>query len=155
MTLTATLGHTMLDPDRYEKVSSGEAFAADTPAIYEELDNLSVEELLNLRSEIETRLPSTKLKDMDLEKELVLQYHKMVQVQARVAEDTRTPANQLAQVGNSVAATLQQLVTMQTKHHTSERFKSLENMLIKALRKMPKEVAEEFLDEYERLDADD
>jgi hypothetical protein len=142
----------MLDPDRYEKVSSGEAFAADTPAIYEELDNLSVEELLNLRSEIETRLPSTKLKDMDLEKELVLQYHKMVQVQARVAEDTRTPANQLAQVGNSVAATLQQLVTMQTKHHTSERFKSLENMLIKALRKLPKEVAEEFINEYERLE---
>lgn len=152
MPLTATLGHNMLDPDRYEKVSSGEAFAADTPAIYEELDNLSVEELLNLRSEIETRLPSTKLKDMDLEKELVLQYHKMVQVQARVAEDTRTPANQLAQVGNSVAATLQQLVTMQTKHHTSERFKSLENMLIKALRKLPKEVAEEFINEYERLE---
>lgn len=138
----------MLDREKYERVSSGEEFAQDTPEIFAELDNLSVEDLLNLRSEIETRLPSTKLKDMDLEKELVLQYHKMVQVQARVAEDARTPANQLAQVGNSVAATLQQLVTMQTKHHTSERLKEIEARLIKALNKVPAEYLREFFDWY-------
>lgn len=145
----------MLNEQRYEEVSSGEAFGDEKPQIYSDIQDWSVEEMLNLRAEIDRLLPSTKLKEMDLEKELVLQYHKVVALQTRVLEDDRTPANQLAQVSNAVAGTLQQLVTMQAKFHTSERFKELENLMIKHMRTLPKEVAEAFLDDYESLDAKD
>lgn len=144
----------MLDNEKYEKVTSGEAFGGDRPEIYEDIKDWDVEELLNLRSEIEALLPSTKLKDMDLEKELVLQYHKLQSLQTRALEDDRTPANQLAQVANSVTTTLNQLVAMQTKHHTSERFKEIENLMIKYMKKLPLEVAEAFLDDYENISND-
>ena len=145
----------MLNEQRYEEVSSGEAFGDEKPQIYSDIQDWNVEELLNLRAEIDRLLPSTKLKEMDLEKELVLQYHKVVALQTRVLEDDRTPANQLAQVSNAVAGTLQNLVSMQSKFHTSERFKELENLMIKHMKTLPKEVAEAFLDDYESLDAKD
>lgn len=139
----------MLNEQRYEEVSSGEAFGDEKPQIYSDIQDWNVEELLNLRAEIDRLLPSTKLKEMDLEKELVLQYHKVVALQTRVLEDDRTPANQLAQVSNAVAGTLQQLVTMQAKFHTSERLKEIEGRLIKALNKVPKQYLEEFFEWYE------
>lgn len=139
----------MLNEQRYEEVSSGEAFGDEKPQIYSDIQDWNVEGLLNLRAEIDRLLPSTKLKEMDLEKELVLQYHKVVALQTRVLEDDRTPANQLAQVSNAVAGTLQQLVTMQAKFHTSERLKEIEGRLIKALNKVPKQYLEEFFEWYE------
>lgn len=142
----------MLNEQRYEEVSSGEAFGDEKPQIYSDIQDWNVEELLNLRAEIDRLLPSTKLKEMDLEKELVLQYHKVVALQTRVLGDDRTPANQLAQVSNAVAGTLQQLVTMQAKFHTSERFKKMESLMIHYMKKLPLDVAEAFLDEYEELE---
>lgn len=142
----------MLNEQRYEEVSSGEAFGDEKPQIYSDIQDWNVEELLNLRAEIDRLLPSTKLKEMDLEKELVLQYHKVVALQTRVLGDDRTPANQLAQVSNAVAGTLQQLVTMQAKFHTSERFKKMESLMIHYMKKLPLDVAEAFLDEYEKLE---
>lgn len=139
----------MLNEQRYEEVSSGEAFGDEKPQIYSDIQDWNVEELLNLRAEIDRLLPSTKLNEMDLEKELVLQYHKVVALQTRVLEDDRTPANQLAQVSNAVAGTLQNLVSMQSKFHTSERFKELESRLIKTLNKMPDEHTREFFTWYE------
>ena len=41
-----------------------------------------------------------------------------------------------------------QLVTMQTKFHTSERLKEIEGRLIKALDKVPKQYLEEFFEWY-------
>lgn len=139
----------MLDPSKYEKVKSGEAFADDRPSVFEDIKDWTLDELLSLRSEIETLLPATKLKEMDLEKEMVLQYHKLQGLQTRVLEDDRTPANQLAQIANSVTASLNQLVVMQTKHHTSERLKEIESRLIKALEKVPTNYLEEFFSWYE------
>lgn len=140
----------MLDESKYEKVASGEAFATEQPQIYTDIQDWTIEELLNLRAEIDKLLPSTKLKDMDLEKELVLQYHRVVALQTRVLEDDHTPANQMAQVSNAVAGTLQNLVSMQSKFHTSERFKELESRLIKTLNRIPREHVEEFFKWYEQ-----
>lgn len=118
-----------------------------------DIDNMSVEELLALRAEIDARLPATSLKDMNLEKELIIQYLKVVELQKKVLEDDETPANQLAQVANAVAGTLQNLITMQSKFHNVERFKQLENLMIKHMKSLPLEVAEAFINEYEQLEA--
>ena len=137
----------MLDREKYDQVISGDAFSsAAESTIFEDIKDWDVEELLELRASIDALLPSTALRDMDLEKEMVLQYHRVVALQTRVLGDDRTPANQLAQVSNAVASTLQQLVTMQTKFHTSERLKEIEGRLIKALDKVPKQYLEEFFE---------
>ena len=143
----------MLDREKYDQVISGDAFSsAAESTIFEDIKDWDVEELLELRASIDALLPSTALRDMDLEKEMVLQYHRVVALQTRVLGDDRTPANQLAQVSNAVANTLQQLVTMQTKFHTSERFKKMESLMIHYMKKLPLDVAEAFLDEYEKLE---
>lgn len=116
------------------------------------LGSKSIEELLEMRSQIDALLPPMTLSSLDLEDELVRQYYKVKSLQDRVLTDTDIPPNQAAQVSNSVAATLQRLVEMQTKHHTSERYKTLEGLMIRSLKRMPIEVAEEFLKEYEVLD---
>lgn len=149
----------MLDQGRFEKIASGEAFFDDGSStdnrsmsktgVFNDIRLWDVEELLNLRSEIDKLLPSTKLKDMDLETELILQYHKIVALQTRVLDDNKTPANQMAQVSNAVAGILQNLVAMQTKYHTSERFKELESRLIKTLNRLPPEYLDEFFKWYE------
>ena len=139
----------MLDREKYDQVISGDAFSsAAESTIFEDIKDWDVEELLELRASIDALLPSTALRDMDLEKEMVLQYHRVVALQTRVLGDDRTPANQLAQVSNAVASTLQQLVTMQTKFHTSERLKEIEGRLIRALDKVPKQYLEEFFEWY-------
>lgn len=138
----------MINEEKLARIQAGEEFRRAGLGLIS-LDNLDTGELLALRAEIDIRLPSTSLQQMDLEKELVLQYHRVQALQERVLTDLGTPANQLAQVSNAVASTLQQLVTMQTKFHTSERFKEIESRLIRALDKVPEEYLVEFFEWYE------
>ena len=58
-------------------------------------------------------------------------------------------ANQQAQVSNSTAAVLQQLIKLQSEVHTSERLKKIEQKLIEALNSLPSHVQEAFLETYE------
>lgn len=116
-----------------------------------DLQNLSVDELLSLRSEIDELLPARALGDIDLEHELVVQFLAVKSLQANVLQDDNTAANQKAQVANAVASTLQQLVKMQSEHYNAERFKRIEALLVKSMKLMPVEAAEAFLNEYEEL----
>lgn len=116
-----------------------------------DLDSFSVAELLELRQQIESRLPASELSDMNLEQELVYQFLKVKELQDTGFREDRTPLNQKAQVANSVATTLDALVKMQKGVYTSERFKAIENFMIQALKKLPRETAEAFLEEYEGL----
>lgn len=116
-----------------------------------DLNTLSEDELLALKDEIEARLPARSLKDMNLEEELVSQYMRVKSLQTRVLDDEGIPTNQVAQVAAQVASTLQQLVKMQTDFHTAERFKKLEGFMIKHMKNMPLDLAEKFLDDYEKL----
>jgi ABC-type glutathione transport system ATPase component len=109
---------------------------------------LTESELRQLRSEIEAMLPQDNLSNLNLETELVRQYRKVLELQDDVLTDDTVPANQRAQVAGQVASTLQHLIKMQTEFHTAERFKALENLMIKHMRRLPKDVAEAFLDEY-------
>lgn len=115
------------------------------------LENFSLADLLSLRAEIDRRLPAKAMRDMNLERELVLQYQATLELQNRVLGDSETPANQKSQVANAVASILQQLIKLQETVHTSERLKNIEARLIEALNLMPKEAQENFLEVYEAI----
>lgn len=137
----------MFDQETLSKIKSGEVF---TPKPKIDLDEMEISDLLDLYSQIESRLPATKLSQMDLEKELVLQYTRATALQKDVLASDDIPANQQAQVLNAVMASLQRLVEMQTKYHTSERLKAIEGKLIRCLEKVPTEYLEEFFRWYEQ-----
>lgn len=112
---------------------------------------LPVEQLLSLRAQIDQRLPALELKDLDMEKELVRQFLAARQLQATILADTMTPANQKAQVSNSLAASLASLSKLQIVVHSSERMKRIEIALIDAVNMLPMEAKEAFLDAYAKI----
>lgn len=114
------------------------------------LEHYSEEDLLELLERIVVLLPASQLKDIDLEKELVLQYRQAKLLQQTIREDSSIPANQKAQVMNTVASTLQALVKMQTDFYTFERFKQIETALIRQLNQWPEEDTKEFFRRYEQ-----
>lgn len=116
------------------------------------LQTLTHDEMLALKELLDSSTVEKSLKDLNLEHELLAQYARVKRLQEEVLNDDSVPANQRAQVAGAVASTLQQLIKMQVEFSTSERFKAIEALMIKAMRKLPKDVAEEFLEEYERLE---
>ena len=115
------------------------------------LDNFTLQDLLRLRADIDRRLPAKHLRDVNLERELILQHQATLELQNQVMSDSDVPANQRAQVANAVASILQQLIKLQETVHTTERLKRIEGKLIEALNGLPKEQQESFLAVYEEV----
>jgi hypothetical protein len=113
--------------------------------------SLPVETLLQYRDEITAHLPALALKDIDLESELLAQFHSLRVLQTQVLNDDAVPLNQRAQLANSVGATLDRLIDAQEKVFTQERMKSIENLLIRHIKLLPEATAEEFLKSYEAI----
>lgn len=111
-------------------------------------DGLKPHELISYRDEIDRRLPPLTLGDIDLEEQMLLQFHSTRSLQSDVITEEGIPANQRAQVANAVAACLAKLTEMQERLYTSERLKMCEKVLIRCLAKLPDEVVEEFLALY-------
>ena len=111
---------------------------------------ITVADLLAQRALIDSMLPDMNLGAFDLNAELVRQFRVTQALQTQVLNDDDIPANQRAQVVNACAAILADLQKTQEKFYKAERFKKIEVLLIKTLRKLPVEVAQEFIDEYER-----
>ncbi|UCV26781.1 hypothetical protein [Ferribacterium limneticum] len=114
------------------------------------LSKISLADRIDLYEAVKASLPAHALSDIDLTQELVLQFTRVKELQIATLASSRVPANQKAQVANSVASILGQLTKLQTELHTAERFKAMETHLIRAMKKLPLEEAEEFLREYER-----
>lgn len=112
---------------------------------------LPVSLLVKYRDEILQNLPPTELDKFNMEQELLLQYHCVRELQNEVISDDAIPPNQRAQVANSVASVLNKIAELQTEVYTSERFKNIENLLVRTLSKLPEDLAAEFLDQYELL----
>ena len=112
---------------------------------------LPIETLLKYFDEIRATLPSTKLVDMNMEDELLLQYQAVRALQNSIIDDDEVPANQKAQVANAVASVLGSLADLQNKTYSSERFKRIETLLIRHLSKLPEDTAAAFLEDYERI----
>ncbi len=121
-----------------------------TPAA-QGLDAMSVDELLDLRSQIDAKLPVKDLKDINLSRELVLQVQALQALQLRVMNDAgQTPANQIAQCANSLSSALSNLVRVQQEVYTSERLKKIEAILVECVQTLPTKAQERFFDRYER-----
>lgn len=126
-------------------------FDRENPSIVPSaLDRYSPEELLALRERIDEKLPHRTLNNVNLEKELVIQLGHAQKLQKDTLDDDQTPANQKAQVLNSVASTLQMLGKLQIELYDAERLKRLEQILVEAIKNLPKESQEQFLEAYER-----
>ena len=139
----------LIDPERLAAVRT--MLAEGTKAPKDPLTDMSPAELRRLRAEIDRLLPEENLADMDMPRELMRQFQAVKDLQDAVIEDEKVPPNQRAQVAGQVASTLQQLVKMQTDFYTSERFRNIENLMIKFMKSLPLEKANEFLDEYEKI----
>lgn len=111
---------------------------------------LSVDELLEMRAQIDAKLPVKDLKDIDMARELVLQVQALQALQRRVLREEETPANQVAAVANALSSALSNLVKMQNDLYTSERMKRVELILIECLDTLPEKVQRKFFEMYEK-----
>lgn len=117
---------------------------------------MPIESLIRYRSEIDALLPSTKLKDVDVESELVLQLRLAQAFQARCLDnDEGIPVNQLAQALNSTSAIIEKLAKLQIDLAASENLKRMESALIKALDLLPDEAKEVFFENYGKVAAEE
>lgn len=114
-----------------------------------DLTDWPVEDLLELRTLIDQKLPARALKDMNVEMEMVLQFMALQALQTRVINDDDVPANQQAQVANSLSASISTLAKLQNEVYTSERIKRIEGILVDTINTLPDEQRDQFLDEYE------
>lgn len=98
---------------------------------------------------------------LDLNQELVENYNlakayleALLEVEGSEEDDAPTKGttpNQIAAVIQSVKATLQDLIKMQTEVYNAERNKKMEAAMIKAIKMMPEDARQAFIDEYERI----
>ena len=65
--------------------------------------------------------------------------------------DDNTPANQVAQVMNTITAILKEIVKMQTDLYNAERVKKLEAAMVDAIKLAPKESQAAFFEEYSAI----
>ena len=128
------------------------SFMADIPLHEEDIPEMPLSTRIDLYNEIKRSLPPHSLQDIDLTEELVLQFVRVKELQTESLSNEKVPANQKAQVANAVASTLGQLTKLQTELHTAERFKAIENLMIRYMKKLPIDVVEAFIEEYERLE---
>lgn len=139
----------MIDQEKKQALITGLRTSRDVAM--DILKDLSVDDMLALRDVLNEMMPSKTFADVNLEHELIEQYNTVKNLQSDVLTDDDVPVNQRAQVANSVASTLGQLTKMQADFYTSERFKAMEALMIKAIKKMSPEVAEAFVKEYEEM----
>lgn len=103
--------------------------------------------LLSLRHEIDVKL-KIEIKNLNLTEELGLQYAQGKQLLSDVQADDDTPANQKAQVFNSVGAMLDKIIKQQKIVYSAERIKRFEVAFLKVLDKLPPESKEVYFDLY-------
>lgn len=133
-----------------EKLAQIKVSIAGKEDIKNPLIGINEADLRRLRSEINSLLPDDKVETLDLESELVAQYRKTKQLMDDVLSDEECPANQKAQVANSVVGTLGQLVKLQEELRREETLKLMESCLIESLKVLPADVRDAFFNEYER-----
>lgn len=96
------------------------------------LAGLDDEQLLALRHRLDKKL-RLDLTKLNLAEELGMQYRSGMTLLASVQDDSDTPANQRAQVFNSVGAMLDKIVKNQKIVYDAERLKRFESAFLKVL----------------------
>jgi hypothetical protein len=116
-------------------------------------DNLLTSTPIEIKvQQTESRLKNvTSLKELNLDDELLCQYKAVLDLQTKAFEDIDTPANQKAQVANSVASTLQSIVKMHLEINRDERLKRIENALLESVKTLPEKERSAFFERYEKI----
>ena len=109
-----------------------------------DLSHYDESELSVLKERIAILLPTT-LDSINLEDELLTQLRSL---KLLLVDSADAPANQRAQVGNSITTILKQLVDLQTSITTTETIKRIERTLLSTLKEFP-EMQAPFLKAYE------
>ena len=138
----------MIDAERLAEVRTA---IAGGGSARDPLAEMSPADLRKLRGEIDRLLPSEDVSSMNLEDELVQQYLKTKDLMDETLLDEDCPANQKAQVCNSVVTILGQLVKLQGDLKREQIVKLMEATLVEAIKTLPEEVKQEFFAEYERM----
>ncbi len=109
-----------------------------------DLDHYDHEELFALKERVDSLIPSD-LASINLEDELVTQLRRSKKL---LSDSVDAPANQKAQVGNSITTILKQLVDLQNSLTTTETIKRIERTLLTTLKEFP-EMQDHFMKSYE------
>lgn len=117
------------------------------PAKADILEGMTDEELLALRHRLDKKL-NLDLAQLNLAEELGMQYRSGMILLASVQGDSDTPANQRAQVFNSVGAMLEKIVKQQKVVYNAERLKRFEHAFLRVLEDLPLESKHKFFDQY-------
>ena len=139
----------MIDDAKLAQVQAAMAGTAPEKEGFD-LDAMSVEELRELRDEIDRRLPEDSLDSLNLEKELVGQYRLVQRLQADVITNDDFAPNQRSQVAGQVASTLQQLVKLQEDLKREQTLKLMESVLVDMIKSMPDDFKTNFFAEYKQ-----
>lgn len=139
----------MIDDQKLAQVQAAMAGTAPEKEGFD-LDTMSVEELRELRDEIDRRLPEDSLDSLNLEKELVGQYRLVQRLQADVITNDDFAPNQRSQVAGQVASTLQQLVKLQEDLKREQTLKLMESVLVDMIKSMPDDFKTNFFAEYKQ-----
>lgn len=102
------------------------------PAKVDPLEGLNDEQLLQLRNRIDARL-TVDIDQLNLTEELGLQFRAAKLLLANLQDADDVPANQKAQVFNSVSAMLTKIIEQREFVYSAERLKRFEAALLKTL----------------------
>jgi hypothetical protein len=116
-------------------------------ALLSQLDGLSDAELVELRHAVDARLVLD-LGELDLAKELALQYTQGKSLLSEVQGDRDTPANQKAQIFSAVRNQLSDIIKQQDMVWGMQRLKAYEAAFLKAARLLTSEAKIAFFDLY-------
>lgn len=111
------------------------------------LEGLDDTELLALRHRLDKKL-NLDLTQLNLAEELGMQYRSGMILLASVQDDSETPANQRAQVFNSVGAMLEKIVKQQKIVYDAERLKRFEASFLRVMQELPEGSRRKFFDLY-------
>lgn len=136
----------MFDPDLLNQKRESRGQDID---LFSFLSVLPESELRRVKFFIDQRLPQDGVESMNLEVELVSQYHTVKDLQDETLADEGIPANQKAQVANSVASTLAQLIKLQEDLKHQETLKIMESVIIEVMKMQPESIKAEFFEQYE------
>lgn len=92
---------------------------------------------------------SLTFEQLNLQVETIRLFRQTRRLMRQVLRETGVPANQKAQVANTLASLLKGLSAQQTELYNAERLKRLEFVIIRFVREMPDPEQERFMSMYE------
>jgi len=112
------------------------------------IPNIDENILKPIKKENQPTQKAKTLDDLDLDQELLQQFTTAKEVLEDIRHEQDVPANQKAQVINTISSILQSILKMQQDLHNVERMKLVENTLIEVLQRH-QTLRDAFLEDYE------